>query len=41
MSIRTNAYYELLDAMKEKGCPLCFLLRETKDLKRNDRGRGE
>jgi len=26
MSIRTNAYYELLDAMKEKGCPLCFLL---------------
>jgi hypothetical protein len=26
MSIRTNAYYELLDAMKERGCPLCFLL---------------
>lgn len=26
MSRRSNTYYELLDAMKERGCPVCLLL---------------
>lgn len=31
MNRRTNTYYELLDAMKEKGCPVCLLLEAYTD----------
>lgn len=31
MSRKTNSYYELLDAMEERGCPVCSLLETYTD----------
>ncbi|MCX7796867.1 MAG: DUF6062 family protein [bacterium] len=31
MNIKSNTYYELLDAMKERGCPVCLLLETYTD----------
>lgn len=31
MSIKSNTYYELLDTMKERGCPVCLLLETYSD----------
>lgn len=31
MSIKSNTYYELLDAMKGRGCPVCLLLEMYSD----------